>query len=211
MKKVSLLLLLSFFSIFSFEALAQQVPPADQNYMTFLPDSNAPSRIDWFVSVSYLRWNEELRLQKNTLLDTGTSNFTGMSLNFERRKVYKNWGWSGEASMGAGRANGGGNSALIPYGANNQKWTSFGVGMKGFYRLSPLVSLGASIPLLMRNITWTSPDGVTLIRGGENLNLGLLLDIFLRLDRNLEFYQEIGALNAQGSTLWRFGLNYRFR
>lgn len=185
--------------------------PPEKSYVPLFSAVSAPSRTEWMTGISYLRWNEPLRLQKSTLLDTDTANFTGMNLNLERRVVYANWGWSTEVNFGAGRANGGGNSSSITYTANNQKWTSFGAGAKAFYRLTPQVSLGAAMPLVLRNITWSSPDGIVEATSGQNINLGLLFDLVLRVDRNIDFYQEIGALNSQGSTMWRLGLNFRLK
>lgn len=199
---------LSFFTLclsFSSSALAQE-----ESFLPFLP-GNAPSRTEWFWGVSYLRWNESLRLQKNALLDTDSANFTGLNLNLERQVVYANWGWSAGLNFGSGRANGGGNSTQVAYSRNNEAWTSFGGIAKVFQRLTPRVSLGVATPLMFRSISWASPDGgVTEASSGQNFNLGLLFDIVLRIDKKIDLYQEIGTLNAQGSTLWRLGVNVRF-
>jgi hypothetical protein len=191
-------------------AFAQETPPPeDANYLSTLFPENAPSRTEWFWGVSYLRWTEVLRLQKSTLLDTDTATFVGLNLNLERQVVYANWGWGVGANFGSGRANAGGNSTLIAYSRNNEAWTSFGILAKAFQRLSPRVSLGVAVPLMLRNISWLSPDGVTEANSGQNINLGLLLDMVLRIDKKMDFYQQIGTLNSQGTAFWRLGLNIR--
>jgi hypothetical protein len=190
-------------------AFAQQEPPAEANYFSSLLPDNSPSRTEWFWGISYLRWNEALRLQKNTLLDTDTANFTGLNLNLERQVVYANWGWGTGLNFGSGRANGGGNSTLITYTRNNQAWTSFGAMAKVFQRVTPRISLGAAVPFMLRNIEWLSTDGVTEANSGQNINIGLLFDMVIRIDKKIDVYQELGSLNSQGATFWRLGVNIR--
>jgi len=80
---------------------------------------------------------------------------------------------------------------------------------KVFQRLTPRVSLGAAVPFMLRNVDWLNPDGITEAHSGQNINLGLLLDLVIRVDKKVDLYQEIGTMNAQGSTLWRVGVNFR--
>jgi len=195
--------------LISAPAFAQQEPPAEANYLSSLLPESGPSRTEWFWGISYLRWSETLRLQKNTLLDTDAANFTGLNLNLERQVVYAGWGWGTGLNFGSGRANGGGNSTLITYSRNNQAWTSFGALFKVFQRLTPRISLGAAVPFMLRNIEWLSTDGVTEASSGQNINLGLLFDMMIRIDKKVDIYQEFGSLNSQGATFWRLGVNIR--
>lgn len=174
-----------------------------------LLEENAPTRTEWLMGASYLRWNERLRLQRNALLDTDTANFSGLNLNVEYQILYRRWGMGTGFSFGGGRANGGGNSTVVAYTRNNEAWTSFGAMAKVFYRWAPRVSFAVTMPLILRQISWLSPDGVTEANSGQNINLGVLLGIGIRLNKNLDFVQELGALNTQGSTLWRVGLQVR--
>lgn len=164
---------------------------------------------EWFWGLSYLRWSESMRLQKNTFVGMDTANFAGLNLNLERQMSYNTWGWSAGLFFGSGRATGGGNSSLVTYQRNNEAWTAFGVSAKVFHRWSSRISAGAAVPMMIRNIEWLNPDGMTEVSSGQNLNLGLLFDLVLRVNKKLDFYQEIGILNSQGSTLWKVGLNVR--
>lgn len=175
---------------------------------------STPRRLKYFeyllVSIDHTQWLEKINFQFAGLTDEDKANFSGLNLNLEQGTSFTQWGWSLGASLGSGKASGGGNSSIILYQKGNQAWTTYGGFAKLYYRITPQVSLGASVPVFLRTVSWETPVSGLSVDSGRRINIGLLLDLSYRLSKIIDFYQSFGLLNfAEGSTLWKIGLGYR--
>jgi hypothetical protein len=190
---------------------AARPTPSPEAPVVFLPTiSSSTARSDLYVGFSFLRWNENLRLQQGPALGSDTANFTGFNANLEKNFIYPTWGYGLGVNIGTGKATGGGNS-VIPFHKTNQAWSSYGALVRAYQRLSPRISVGVVAPLVFRKIDWQSETPGIDVTSGQNINMGLLLELTGRIANNLDFYQQIGPFSSTGTTMWRLGLNYRIR
>jgi hypothetical protein len=167
-------------------------------------------REDYILSLSYVQWNEKVNLQSGTVVDQDTANFVGTTLNAEKNFGYARWGWAIGATVGTGKASGGGNSSVIAFQKGNQAWTTYGGYAKIYHKTSGRVALGLVAPLLFRQISWPNDPNGYPVDSGKNVNTGLLFEINFRISRSFDFFQDIGPFSsAEGATLWRIGLGYR--
>lgn len=163
----------------------------------------------WGVGLSALQWNEKLKLQQGITSESDFANYNGMIVTFQKEVTYYRWGWSAGVFIGAGRANGGGNGSVINYQKSKVAFTVFGVSPRVFYRLSGRINAGVSAMAFMKNIDWPKDVGGQSVDSGRNLNVMAMPDLNVRLFQKWDFYSGIGPL-AEGSTLWKIGVNYRF-
>jgi hypothetical protein len=199
LKSLILILLLA-----SSEAPAQETAP-----LNLFSDSPL-TRSDLFLGFSYLRWNESLRVQQGANVSSDSANFAGFNMNLEKNFVYQQWGFGAGASLGTGKATAGGNNTLN-FQKSNQAWSSFGVMARGYQRLTTRVHIGLAVPVIMRQIQWSSDTPGVTVTSGQNINLGVLFEINARIAKDLDFYQEIGPLVVDNTTFWRLGINYRLK
>lgn len=219
MKKIFLFLFVS--SLFLHTAVAQEAAtedsdevaaPAETTETTAAKTTTKPrpkSLESWGVSLSALQWNEPLKLQQGVTNDTDYANFNGMTVSLQKEITYYRWGWSMGAFLGSGRASGGGNSSAISYEKGKVAFTVYGVSPRVFYRLSGRINTGLTAMIFMKNIDWPKDASNQTISSGRNTNLMGLLDLNVRLFPKWDFYSGIGPL-AEGATLWKVGVNYRF-
>jgi|GEM_PF-1421674 len=219
MKKIFLFLFVS--SLLAHTALAQEAPSEDSEETpaateaaeTPAPKTTAKPRAksleSWGVGLSALQWNEPLKLQQGVTNDTDYANFNGMTLSLQKEISYYRWGWSMGAFLGSGRASGGGNSSAISYEKGKVAFTVYGISPRVFYRLSGRINTGLTAMIFMKNIDWPEDAGNQTINSGRNTNLMGLMDLNIRLFQKWDFYSGIGPL-AEGATLWKVGVNYRF-
>ncbi len=207
-----LLILLTLLSL-SGRAFAQEEPMVETGTSTVKAPGAAGAssfRREYILGLTYVQWNEKVNLQSGTLVDTDTANFVGTNLNIERNFSTPKWGWSLGASLGAGKASGGGNSNLITFQKGNQAWTSYGVFSRIYQKLSGRLSLGLIGTLIYRQVSWPSDATGFPVDSGKNINTGILFEVNFRLSRSVDFTQAIGPFSSSdGSTLWRIGLAYR--
>lgn len=176
-----------------------------------VPSSKAAKYFEYYLlSIDHTQWLEKMNFQFAGFTDEDKANFSGLDLNLEQGTSYAWWGWSLGATFGSGKASGGGNSSIILYQRGNQAWTTYGGFGKLFYRVTPQISLGASIPVFIKNISWaTSVSGLS-VDSGKTINSGLLLEMNYRLTKKIDLYQSLGSLNfIEGSTIWKIGMGYR--
>ncbi|MEK2646008.1 hypothetical protein [Bdellovibrio sp. BCCA] len=163
----------------------------------------------WGVGISALQWNETLKLQQGITADKDVANYNGLILTAQKEVTYYRWGWSFGGFVGAGRANGGGNSTVISYEKSKVAFTVYGIAPRVFYRLSGRINAGLSAMAFMKNVDWPKDATNQTIDSGRNLNVMGMADLNVRLFQKWEFYSGIGPL-AEGATLWKIGVNYRF-
>lgn len=161
------------------------------------------------ISLSSIQWNDALKLQQGISTDKDFANYNGLILGIQRDVYYRRWGWSIGGFIGSGRANGGGVAQTISYQEDKVPFTVYGVSPRVFYRHSGRISLGVTGMGFMKSISWPTDDATLNIDDGRKLNMMALLDINLRLFPRWDFYSGIGPL-AEGATLWKIGLNYRY-
>lgn len=205
MKKILILLLsLSFaHAAFAQEDETEAAAGSNRTHQAF-------HREDYILGLSYLQWNEKVNLQAGAVTDQDTANFVGMNLSIEKDTSYALWGWALGATLGSGKASGGGNSTLISFQKGNQAWTSYGAYARVYKKLSGRVYLGLMAPLIFRQVSWPNDAGGFPVDSGKNINTGLLFELNFRISRKMDFFQEIGPFSsAEGATLWRIGLGYR--
>lgn len=166
------------------------------------------SSSDWGVSVSSLVWNDKLTLRQGITSETKSANYNSFVLTAQKEFNIRRWGYALGLFAGVGQANGGDSNGSIKYLKSKVNYSLFGVSPRLFYRLSERISLGTSALVFLRMIDWPVDTGQT-IDAGRNTNATILADINIRLFTNWDFYQGVGP-QAEGSTLWKLGVNYRF-
>lgn len=206
MKNLFLLLVISIFVSVSV-AVASDLP---ENRLT---DATLDKKIFQYsiLKLERILWNETMSLQLGGQLEKDSANFTGLNISYENLNSYELWDLAAGFNFSTGLATGGGNGSLLLYQKGNQSWKAYGGFVSGSYRATPRTSIGIKVPLFFRSVSW--PTGATGISAdsGRNFNTGLLLNINYRLTKRWDFNQNIGFLNlADGSTIWSFGLGYRF-
>lgn len=163
---------------------------------------------NWALGVSSLSWNDELKLRQGLVSATELANYNSFIFMIQKEYNIRRWGYAIGAFGGVGQANGGGNSAAVTYQKSKVNYTVFGLSPRVFYRLSERISLGASALVFSRSITWPVDSGIT-VDAGRNINATILADMNIRIFTKWDLYQGVGPL-AEGSTMWKLGVNYRF-
>lgn len=218
-------ILLSLLCTFSLNSWAQEATEDNSNEPTVTdeapalapatsatkPRTRPATSLSYFtLGVGYILWNQDLRLQQSGLVTSAPANYQGMTLNIQRETIYRRWGWSVAGIIGSGRANGGDPfDPSITYSQTKQAWTMFAVSPRIFYRLSGRVNFGLSVPVMARQVEWTSSTPGLTVDGGKNFMTSATADLAVRLSNKWELYQGIGPISANGETLWRVNLNYR--
>jgi hypothetical protein len=163
---------------------------------------------NWSLGISFLQWNEVLRLEQAGVARNDVANFNGMAFTASRTVTYYQWGYTLGAFLGSGRANGGGtDEVLSSYDEIKVPWTMMGINPRAFYRFSGRVSFGMTVPVLYKQITWPESDTGITADSGKKLNIIALFDMNVRILNNIDFYQGIGPIGS--GTFWQIGLAYR--
>ena len=162
----------------------------------------------WGLSVSSLTWNDKLKIRQGIVSDTEYANYNSFSVTVQKEFNIQRWGYSVGLFGGVGQANGGGNSTTVTYQKSKVNYSVFGVSPRVFYRMSERITLGTSALVFSRLIDWPVESGTT-IDAGRNINATILADINLRIFNKWDLYQGVGPL-AEGATMWKLGVNYRF-
>lgn len=163
------------------------------------------SSASWNVGLSLLQWNENLKIIQAGTTSSDFANYNGMMVSVQKETIYYRWGYSAAAFLGAGRANGGG---MGTYLADRVAFNVIGVQPRIFWRYSGRINVGVSAMAFMKNIDWPTA-ALETVDSGRKTNIMGLADMNIRLFQKYDLYQGIGPL-AEGSTLWRVGVNYRF-
>lgn len=208
------LLITCFLIQLSLPALAQETSADENSAETSAPTTQTtaaakPQKIrrleNWVFGGAVMQWSEEMRYLDAGITKRGVANFNGMVLQASKEYTFYRGGWSIGAFVGSGKANG--DSAGL-YEEGNLVFSVLGAQIRGFYRLTGRVNLGATFMAFNRNFDWPEVNGVTAA-SGKNPNLTGVVDLNIRLFQNWDFYQGIGPM-AEGTTLWKIGVNYRY-
>lgn len=139
------------------------------------------------------------------------ANYNGLAVGFAKETTFLHWGWNFGVLFGVGRAAGGGDDTGtgISYSQDKQAFSIIGLTPRVFWRLANRVNVGASAFVYSRNIDWPSETAMN-VESGRKMNTAVLADLNIKLLNQWDFYQGIAPLEA-GATLWKIGINYRFR
>lgn len=202
-------LLITGFLIFLSLPLLAQESSEEISVDTPTPVTKAPARPrrldNWVLGGAVMQWSEEMRFRQAGITKRSVSNFNGAILQASKEYTYYRLGWSLGAFVGSGKANG---DSPGLYEEGNLVFSILGAQTRGFYRLNGRVNFGVSFMVFNRNLAWPEANGVTA-ESGKNPNVNGVVDMNLRLFKNWDFYQGIGPM-AEGTTLWKIGLNYRY-
>ncbi|MGE5085922.1 MAG: hypothetical protein ACM3MG_06435 [Bacillota bacterium] len=200
-------------------AQSQELPNGTNNDLTGAtvadtqvhPRRNVTSITQWTAGLSSLQWNEQLTVLNSGKTSYFPANYNGLALGISRETTHLHWGWNFGVLFGVGRASGGGDDAAtsISYNQSKQAFSIAGITPRIFWRISNRVNLGASAFVYSRNITWPD-DPTTSVESGRRVNTTVLADLNIKVLSQWDFYQGIAPLEA-GATLWKIGINYRFR
>lgn len=169
-----------------------------------LPALDDEPVVDVMYGLQILQWDEELRYLIGGAKVTGNANFNALALMAQREINYKTWGWSFGGLLGRGKAQG----SREGYEASNVAYVIYSGQARLFHRLNNRISLGGSIMVFGRTVSWPDSNGISA-ESGRALNLTPLVDVNVRLGKKWDFYQALGP-TQEGSSLWRLGLNYRY-
>ena len=175
------------------------------------PRKKITSIAQWTAGLSSLQWNEQLTVLKAGKTSYFPANYNGLALGLSKETTYLRWGWNFGFLFGVGRASGGGDDSAtsISYNQSKQAFSIVGITPRAFWRLTNRVNVGGSAFIYSRNITW--PDDSTMsVESGRRLNTTIIADLNIKLLNQWDFYQGIAPLEA-GATLWKIGINYRFK
>ncbi|MFM6928715.1 MAG: hypothetical protein ACKOX6_09630 [Bdellovibrio sp.] len=175
------------------------------------PRKKITSVSQWTAGLSSLQWNEQLTVIKAGKTSYFPANYNGLALGLSKETTYLRWGWNFGVLFGVGRASGGGDDAAttISYSQSKQAFSIMGITPRLFWRLTNRVNIGGSAFVYSRNITWPD-DATTNVESGRRLNTTIIADLNIKLLNQWDFYQGIAPLEA-GATLWKIGINYRFK
>jgi hypothetical protein len=163
---------------------------------------------DWSVNVSTLNWNDKLKLRQGITTETEFANYNAVAITIQKEFNIKRWGYVLGVFFGSGQANGGGNSSVVTYQQSKVNFMAAGLSPRVFYRLSDKVSGGVSSLIFNRSITWPTDNNIN-VDAGRSINATILADLNFRIFNHWDFYQGVGPL-AEGATMWKLGLGYRF-
>lgn len=160
---------------------------------------------NWVLGGAVMQWSEEMRYRQAGLTKRGVANFNSMILQASKEYTFYRFGWSVGGFVGSGKANG---DSPGLYQEGNIVYSVLGAQIRAFYRLTGRVNFGTTVLLFNRNFAWPDATGITA-ESGKNPNINGVIDMNLRLFNNWDFYQGIGPM-AEGTTMWKIGLNYRY-
>ena len=161
------------------------------------------------ISFSYVSWKEKVSLSGAGGTDSSFANFYGNSISYEHETYLKpTSGTLYEFDFIYGRASVGGSQTNVPYQEGSVGWLGAEFSYRYVYRLSPQIAMSAGPLILTRQINLPG-DGVD-VSSGAQYNFGAIFDLRLRLTKALELHQAIGTLMTKASTIWTFGLGYKF-
>ncbi len=162
------------------------------------------------LSFKQISWTEKMLIQDNLTVEEDIANFTGQQIEFEKSFSDQKWGWGLAASLGFGKASGGGNAANIIFQKGNTRWSSLGLSAQIYSKISPRFYVGLRMPVRYKNIGWPVSDSSLSVSSGKTISAGVLFESTFRLNAEFDFTQAIGFYSAsEGSTLWQIGLGYR--
>lgn len=160
---------------------------------------------NWVFGGAVMQWSEEMRFRQAGVTKRSVANFNGAVLQASKEFTFYRVGWSIGGFVGSGKANG--DSAAL-YEEGNLVFSVLGAQTRGFYRLNGRVNFGVTFMIFNRNLAWPELNGVSA-ESGKNPNINGIADMNVRLFNKWDFYQGIGPM-AEGTTLWKIGLNYRY-
>lgn len=175
------------------------------------PRKKITSITQWTAGLSSLQWNEHLSVLKAGKTSYFPANYNCLALGLSKETTYLRWGWNFGVLFGVGRASGGGDDSAtsISYNQSKQAFSIVGITPRVFWRLTNRVNVGGSAFVYSRSITWPD-DATTSVESGRRLNTTIIADLNIKLLNQWDFYQGIAPLEA-GATLWKIGINYRFK
>lgn len=165
---------------------------------------------DHLIDVSYWNWGESLQMSKDGSNQDSNANFSAVGFEYEFSSGPKNRGWSASLAGLIGQATGGDANGDIIYVASYQKFFGAAAKVNWFWRIEKRIYLEFGPVLLFRPFTWpTSGDGISA-ESGSMFNYGASASLRIRVSRDIDFCQSIGALLVRSNSLWSAGLGYRF-
>ena len=161
------------------------------------------------LSFSYVSWKEQVTLSGPTGTDSAYANFYGNSFGYEHETYLKptNGTLYGFDFM-FGRASVGGSQVNVPYQEGSVGWLGIDFSYRYVHRLTNQIAMSVG-PLLLARQAKLPADDVD-VSSGSQYNIGAIADLRLRLSKPLEIHQMIGTLYMKASTIWSFGLGYKF-
>lgn len=157
----------------------------------------------------YVNWAEEMLIGGGGFEQKAPANLAGLAIQYEDLLTTRDSGWKYSVAFLTGNATGGSTTGSPPYLASFQSFIGFSAGFAYFTRVEKRIYLELGPMVIYRNLNWPSVDGITATSGSQT-NYGMQANLRVRMLRNLDYCQSIGTLMSKASTIWSFGLGYRF-
>lgn len=207
-----LFLLFASFAVLSTEARTRSPRTVAQAETTESTKVFVPAN-HWSTSLSYTSWKESVGLSNASATDSTSIDFYGFAWGGRWEHSLKpRQGFELETQLMYGQAGMGQGKAGLITTSLSRRITWWGMSFFGryAYKLSNIVTMAVGPMGLHRQVSIPGDSsGVQSSTNAED-NFGLSATIRVRLTKELEMEQSLASLTNQNTTLWAFGLGYRF-
>lgn len=194
-----------FFTMMFFLGLTQPLRAQEQTTINQSVKTQKPLKTfsSFDIGVSYLMWNESLKISQSANTAIGFANYAGFGFDLQQSWTTGRWVRGGALSYAFGKASSGGFDSIPTFadGVNRSWWAAQGTGF-GYYRINVNFMAGLGLFVRQRVADWKPKDQNVTADAEQNTKIGGEFLFKWRLSPSISLMQTFAPLNLDGSTLW---------